>query len=80
MDSNYWLRRSSVASMMAREATSAEARLIHNELAGRYSAKASSGGPGPSRPQNTWRPSGPEGTSKTVDEGPRPHPAAEWRV
>jgi hypothetical protein len=40
MEKQYWLRRSSVASMMAREATSAEARLIHYDLAGRYSVKA----------------------------------------
>lgn len=66
--------------MMAREATSAEARLIHYELAGRYSAKASSGGPGPSRSQNTWRSSEPKDTSKTGEEGPRSRRVTEWRT
>ncbi|PWG01696.1 hypothetical protein DF286_01540 [Sphingosinicella humi] len=80
MDRNYWLRRSSVASMMAREATSAEARLIHYELAGRYSAKASSGGLGPSRSQNIWRPSEPGDIPKTGEESPRSSRATEWRT
>lgn len=43
MEQDYWLRRSSVAAMMAREATSAEARLIHYDLAGRYSVRAAFG-------------------------------------
>jgi hypothetical protein len=42
MGLEYWLYRSSVAAMMARRATSAEARLIHYDLAGRYSVKAAS--------------------------------------
>ncbi len=40
MERNYWLARNSVAAMMARQATSAEARLIHYEMAGLYSLKA----------------------------------------
>src|SRR3546814_14933500 len=40
MEHDYWLRRMSVASMMARKATTAEARLIHYDLAGRYSVRA----------------------------------------
>ena len=39
MGREYWLRRSSVAAMMAREATDAEARLIQYELAGRNSPR-----------------------------------------
>ncbi|WP_431869661.1 hypothetical protein [Allosphingosinicella sp.] len=48
MEHDYWLRRMSVASMMARKATTAEARLIHYDLAGRYSVRAAgiyAGGP-----------------------------------
>lgn len=44
MDKTYWLGRGSVARMMARKATSAEARLIHLELSGRYSVKAAVAG------------------------------------
>ena len=40
MDKNYWLGRKRASAAMARDATSAEARLIHFELAGRYSIKA----------------------------------------
>jgi hypothetical protein len=38
MDSFYWLRRYSVARMMARHATMAEEWLIHFEVAGRMVA------------------------------------------
>ena len=40
MEKKYWLRRKQAAVAMARNATSAEARLIHFDLAGRYSIKA----------------------------------------
>lgn len=40
MDKKYWLRRKRASAAMAREATSAEARLIHFDLAGRYSVRA----------------------------------------
>lgn len=40
MEKKYWLRRNKAAAAMAREATSAEARLIHFDLAGRYSLMA----------------------------------------
>jgi hypothetical protein len=40
MDSTYWIGRKRVAMGMAREAATSEARLIHYELAGRYSIKA----------------------------------------
>jgi hypothetical protein len=34
MEKKYWLRRNKAAAAMARQATSAEARLIHLDLAG----------------------------------------------
>jgi len=40
MDKAYWIGRKRAAIAMARAATSAEARLIHYDLAGRYSVKA----------------------------------------
>ncbi len=40
MEKKYWLRRNKAAAAMARQATSAEARLIHFDLAGRYSVMA----------------------------------------
>jgi hypothetical protein len=40
MESRYWIGRKRSAMGMAREAASAEARLIHYDLAGRYSIKA----------------------------------------
>ena len=40
MEKKYWLRRKQASAAMARNATSAEARLIHYELAGRYSIRA----------------------------------------
>ena len=40
MDNAYWLGRSDHALAMARIATTAESRLIHYELAGRYSLAA----------------------------------------
>jgi hypothetical protein len=45
MDKKYWIGRKRSAVAMARQATSAEARLIHYELAGRYSIKAAQCGP-----------------------------------
>ena len=40
MDNLYWIGRKRVAMGMARHAASAEARLIHYDLAGRYSVMA----------------------------------------
>lgn len=40
MEKAYWIGRKRAAMGMARAATSAEARLIHYDLAGRYSIKA----------------------------------------
>lgn len=40
MEKKYWIGRKRAAAAMARQATSAEARLIHYDLAGRYSIKA----------------------------------------
>jgi hypothetical protein len=44
MEQSYWLGRKRAAGVMARRATSAEARLIHFELAGRYSVRAAACG------------------------------------
>lgn len=40
MDNRYWIGRKRSAMKMARGAASAEARLIHYDLAGRFSVKA----------------------------------------
>lgn len=40
MDKKYWIGRKRAAMAMARAATTAEARLIHYDLAGRYSIMA----------------------------------------
>lgn len=40
MKKKYWIGRKRAAMAMARAATSAEARLIHYDMAGRYSIKA----------------------------------------
>ena len=40
MEKTYWLRRQHAAVAMARAATTAESRLIHYDLAGRYSLRA----------------------------------------
>jgi len=45
MEKKYWIGRKRSAGAMARDAASAEARLIHYELAGRYSIKAAQCGP-----------------------------------
>ena len=42
MEKSYWLARRRSAVAMARIATSSKARLIHYDLAGRYSIKAAS--------------------------------------
>ena len=42
MDTNYWTGRKHAAMAMARNAKTAEARLIHYDLAGRYSIRAAS--------------------------------------
>jgi hypothetical protein len=40
MEKTYWLRRKRAAMAMARAAATSESRLIHYELAGRYSLRA----------------------------------------
>lgn len=45
MEKKYWIGRKRAAMAMARAATSAEARLIHYDLAGRYSLEAARGIP-----------------------------------
>ena len=40
MDKIYWIGRKRAAMAMARDAATSQARLIHYELAGRYSIKA----------------------------------------
>jgi len=40
MEKTYWLRRKRAAMAMARAAKTSESRLIHYELAGRYSLRA----------------------------------------
>lgn len=42
MDKTYWIGRQAAAGAMARGASTAKARLIHYELAGRYSVMAAS--------------------------------------
>lgn len=46
-DQAYWLRRKRASVTRANEATSAEARLAHFDLAGRYSIKAADAAPPP---------------------------------
>jgi len=50
MEQSYWLGRKRAAGVMARKATSAQARLIHFELAGRYSIRAAHCEPAPLSP------------------------------
>jgi hypothetical protein len=45
MDQAHWLNRKRVSLANARAAVSAQARLIHYDLAGRYSIKAAQAGP-----------------------------------
>ena len=40
MEQAYWLSRKRASVQMARDATTSEARLVHYDLAGRYSVKA----------------------------------------
>ena len=42
MEQAYWLGRKRASLRMARDAVSSEARLVHYDLAGRYSVKAMS--------------------------------------
>ena len=51
MEHRYWLGRKRASVANARRATSAESRLIHLDLAGRYSIKAALAGPAPARPE-----------------------------
>jgi hypothetical protein len=70
MEQKYWLGRKRAAGAMARKATSAEARLIHFELAGRYSIRAAQSeaaplfAPGPAAAEPMARPRETEGTRK----------------
>ena len=45
MEKKYWIGRKRAAMAMARAASSAEARLIHYDLAGRHSIRAAQCGP-----------------------------------
>ena len=45
MDQTYWLKRKRSSLAKAHTATSAEARLVHFDLAGRYSVKAANTAP-----------------------------------
>ena len=47
MEQGYWLHRKRQELAMARNASGARARLIHFDLAGRYSVKAASAGEAP---------------------------------
>ena len=47
MEHRYWLGRKRASVANARRATSAQSRLIHLDLAGRYSIKAALAGPAP---------------------------------
>ena len=40
MEKAYWLRRKRASLKLAKDAASSEARLVHYDLAGRYSVKA----------------------------------------
>src|SRR3954465_3901278 len=51
MEQRYWLGRKRASVANARRATSAEIRLIHLDLAARYSIKAALAGPAPARPE-----------------------------
>ena len=42
MEQQYWLSRKRASVQMARDATNSEARLVHYDLAGRFSLKAMS--------------------------------------
>ncbi|MET1110539.1 MAG: hypothetical protein ABWX67_03330 [Allosphingosinicella sp.] len=46
MEQTYWLGRKRVSIANARRAANAEARLVHLDLAGRYSVKAAAAAPG----------------------------------
>jgi hypothetical protein len=47
MEQTYWLGRKRISAANARRAESAEARLVHLDLAGRYSIKAAAAAPPP---------------------------------
>ena len=55
MEQTYWLGRKRTSAANARRAASAEARLIHLDLAGRYSIKAAAAGPSPTGPEHYRR-------------------------
>jgi hypothetical protein len=50
MEQTYWLGRKRISAANARSAASAEARLVHLDLAGRYSVKAAAAAPPPGDP------------------------------
>jgi hypothetical protein len=51
MEQGYWLGRKRASVANAKRATSADSRLVHLDLAGRYSIKAAFAGPTPAPPQ-----------------------------
>jgi hypothetical protein len=79
MDERYWIGRKRAAMAMARAATSAEARLIHYDLAGRYSVNAALGVPfllpdeGPATPGERLA------LDRSLPALPRPRPAKRAR-
>ena len=82
MDKNYWIGRKRAAMGMARAATSAEARLIHYDLAGRYSVKAADAlpfmlpenGPASDGERTALQIRLPLPSGRAVVERPRPQP------
>jgi hypothetical protein len=87
MDRAYWIGRMNAAMTMARGAATAEARLTHYELAGRYSIKAASSLPflithkGPATPgeraalhlpRPNWKPDAGSGENPRAPKSRRP--------
>lgn len=73
MDKRYWIGRKRSAMSMARRASSAETRLIHYQLAGRYGARAAHA-PAFMIPEKGPATAG-EGVALTEPDPSRPGPA-----
>jgi hypothetical protein len=56
MEQTYWLGRKRISAGNARRAKTAEARLVHLDLAGRYSIKAAVVAPPPAAPEDRVQP------------------------
>jgi hypothetical protein len=78
MNERYWIGRKRAAMAMARAATSAEARLIHYDMAGRYSVNAAFDVPfmmpieGPATPGERLA------LDRSIPALPRPRPKRRW--